>query len=547
MNDVAALVADNLDIWTGAIERKSGAGRGGGSKRISLYGIERLRALILDLAVRGKLVPQDAADEPAHKLLPGIEKERQRRLKAKEIKNSKGPAKPSSEPFELPSGWIWLPLWQTGNIFTGNSINAAVRSELAANSMGWPFVATKDVGYGFEPIDYDNGLIVDFDDQRFNIAKANSVFICAEGGSAGRKIAVSDRAIAFGNKLFANEPWPQINPRYVLCTYLSDFFFECFSREMTGIIGGISRAKFLALPFPLPPVEEQRRIVAKVDELMALCDELERESADALAAHQMLVGSLLATLVASTDAADLADNWLRLEEHFDTLMFDEESLSAFKAALIELALAGTLTSGGFGSYIKKSLSKLLTFGPKNGFSPRSVDIDTGIKSLSLSATTKGIFDGSHYKYVDIERPKADSELWLKRGDILVQRANSIDYVGVAALYEEEDNKFIYPDLMMKLRFSESVTPKFAALCLNSNPVREYLRSKASGTSGSMPKINQATLLGAEIPVPPVAEQHRIVAKVDELMVLCDALKGRLADAAEIRCHLADAIVERATA
>lgn len=189
MSDIAALVADNLDIWTGAIERKSGAGRGGG-KRISLYGIERLRALILDLAVRGKLVAQDPADEPAIKLLPSIEKERQRRLKAKEIKNAKGPAKPSGEPFGLPSGWLWLPLWQTGNIFTGNSINAAVRSELEANSEGWPFVATKDVGYGFEPIDYDNGLIVDFDDQRFNIARPNSVFICAEGGSAGRKMAV---------------------------------------------------------------------------------------------------------------------------------------------------------------------------------------------------------------------------------------------------------------------------------------------------------------------------------------------------------------------
>lgn len=547
MSDIAALVADNLDIWTGAIERKSGVGRGGGGKRISLYGIERLRTLILDLAVRGKLLPQDPADEPAIKLLPGIEKERQRRLKAKEIKNSKGPAKPSSEPFDLPSGWVWLPLWQTGNIFTGNSINAALRSELESNGEGWPFVATKDVGYGFEPIDYHNGLVVSFDDQRFNIAQPNAVFICAEGGSAGRKMAVSDRAIAFGNKLIANEPWPQIEPRYVLCTYLSGFFFECFSREMTGIIGGISRAKFLALPFPLPPLSEQRRIVAKVDELMALCDTLERESADALTAHQALVETLLATLVNSADAADLAANWARLENHFDALFTTEASVGALKSAFVELALTGALTSAMPSAFIKRPLSQLLTFGPKNGFSPRSVEHDTGIKSLSLSATTRGQFDGSHYKYVDIEQPGASSELWLKSGDILVQRANSIDYVGVAALYDGPDNQFIYPDLMMKLRFSPKIDPKYAVMCLNSKPVREYLRSKASGTSGSMPKINQAILRDAQIPLPDPGEQHRIVAKVDELMALCDALKARLADAAETRRHLADAITERAAA
>ena len=139
--------------------------------------------------------------------------ERQRRFEAGEIKNAKGPSNPSSEPFHLPSRWVWLPLWQTGNIFTGNSINSSLRAELETNVEGRPFVATKDIGYGFDPIDYDNGLTVTLDDQRFNAAGPNSVFICAEGGSAGRKMAISDREISFGNKLIANEPWSQIVPR----------------------------------------------------------------------------------------------------------------------------------------------------------------------------------------------------------------------------------------------------------------------------------------------------------------------------------------------
>lgn len=546
MSDIAALVADNLEIWTTAFERKGGSGRGS-PKKVNLYGVERLRALILELALRGKLVPQDPADEPAAKLLPKMAKERERRINAKEIKKAKLPVSVDTEPFALPPGWTWIPMGQTGNIFTGNSVNSKVRSELESNAMGRPYVATKDIGYGLDPIVYENGLLTAENDRRFVVAKPSTVFICAEGGSAGRKIAISDREITFGNKLIANETWSSIEPRFVLFTYLSDFFFAQFSGQMTGIIGGISRAKFLALPFPLAPLEEQRRIVAKVDELMALCNSLEQESEDALTAHQTLVETLLASLTTSMDAADLASNWARLEKHFDTLFITEASVESLEATLVELALDGSLTSAAPFAFAKRRLSTVLEFGPKNGYSPRSVEHDTGTKSLSLSATTRGEFDGSHTKNVDTEPPAPNSELWLKTGDVLVQRANSIEHVGVAALYDGPDNQFIYPDLMMKLRFSEEIDPRFAVMCLNSKSVREYLRSKASGTSGSMPKINQGTLRGAEFPVPDMVEQRRIIAKVDELMSLCSSLKSQLAVASETQRHLADAITNEAAA
>ena len=115
MSDIAALVADNLDIWTGAIERKSGAGRGGGSKRISLYGIERLRALILDLAVRGKLVPQDVADEPAAEILKCVKSERARLAAAPQTKEGNPVLAPSERPFDIPSSYHWTDLMQITN------------------------------------------------------------------------------------------------------------------------------------------------------------------------------------------------------------------------------------------------------------------------------------------------------------------------------------------------------------------------------------------------------------------------------------------------
>jgi hypothetical protein len=99
---------------------------------------------------------------------------------------------------------------------------------------------------------------------------------------------------------------------------------------------------FLRVNFPIPPLAEQHRIVAKVDELMALCDRLEAEQTDAGAAHAKLVATLLGTLTQSADAADLAANWQRLAEHFDTLFTTEASLDALKQTILQLAVMGKL-------------------------------------------------------------------------------------------------------------------------------------------------------------------------------------------------------------
>ena len=256
--------------------------------------VPRLRRFIFDVAVRGKLVPQDVGAEPASELLKNIEVERKARIANGEIRRERLLARVDVEPFEVPDGWAWLPLGDTGNIFSGNSINATTREKFSKTKTGRPFIATKDVGYGLDLIDYDNELLVPASDGRFKIARAQSVLICAEGGSAGRKIGMTDRDICFGNKLFANETWSVVVPKFVMFVYLSGFFYERFAAEMTGIISGISINKFLQLPFPLPPFAEQQRIVAKVDELMPLCDRLETSLATVATTRLLLLDSLLA-------------------------------------------------------------------------------------------------------------------------------------------------------------------------------------------------------------------------------------------------------------
>ncbi|MES2443910.1 MAG: restriction endonuclease subunit S [Pseudomonadota bacterium] len=561
MTDLAELVAGNIDIWTGAIQRKSGAGRGGG-KRIGLYGIERLRALILDLAVRGKLVRQDAGDEPAAALLPKMAAERQRRIKAREIKAARGPTTPSSKPFDLPSGWVWLPLGQTGNIFTGNSINSSLRSELATNSEGRPFVATKDVGYGLDPVDYDNGLTVALDDQRFNVARPHSVFICAEGGSAGRKIAVSDREISFGNKLIANEPWSQIEPRYVLYTYLSDFFFDCFSKDMTGIIGGISRAKFLELPFPLPPLAEQRRIVAKVDELMALCDALERESADSITAHQGLVENLLATLVDSSDATDLSRQWARLEGHFDTLFTTDASIDALKKRILDLAVRGKLVQQDAEDEEATVLLKKIKAWQAGKLARRKIRLPR----KPLKPIAEG--DAPFAMPKNWSAVRLGEIIYLQSGDGLTSaqmRPGDVPVFGGNGINGHHDAQNIFRETIVVGRVgfycgSIHVTPSAAWVTDNAFVTHfdetsihlEFLRLLLSATNlkedenaTAQPVISGSKVYPIAVGLPPLAEQRRIVAKVDALMALCDALKARVAEAAQTQRHLADAITQRA--
>lgn len=115
------------------------------------------------------------------------------------------------------------------------------------------------------------------------------------------------------------------------------------------------------------------------------------------------------------------------------------------------------------------------------------------------ATTSGIFDISQIKYVDIDVHK-DSYLWIKNGDILIQRSNSIEYVGVSAVYKGKNYKFIYPDLMMKIHPIENVLPDYLHAMLMSEDIRMYFRDNASGTSGSMPKIDQKIVMNARVPL-----------------------------------------------
>lgn len=270
----------------------------------------------------------------------------------------------------------------------------------------------------------------------------------------------------------------------------------------------LSGAAAKKLPFVIAPENEQQKISAKLDSLFA----------------------------------KLEESKIRLEKV-------PGLLKRFRQSVLLAASNGHLTEGwrSVRNVTKWKACKLIDViqaAPRNGYSPKGVSHETPIRNLTLSAVTKGYFAEDNFKFVDIDVP-ADSHLWLKSGDILIQRANSFEHVGVSALYSGEDDRYIYPDLMMKCRANETALPEFLHYSLLSEPVREYFRVNATGTSGNMPKINQKVVSSAPLNIPGIDEQREIVRRVESLFALADRVEQQYLAAKKRVDRLSQSILAKA--
>jgi type I restriction enzyme S subunit len=169
------------------------------------------------------------------------------------------------------------------------------------------------------------------------------------------------------------------------------------------------------------------------------------------------------------------------------------------------------------------LGEIILNPPRNGYSPKGVNYETGVKALRLGSITWGVFNPAEFKYIDEVIPK-NSDFWLKPNDILIQRSNSIDYVGVSAIYTGLPSEFIYPDLMMKLEVIKPLSIIFIHKAISTPLNREYYRKNAKGVQKTMPKITQGIVNNTLIPLPPLTEQQFIVERVEKLLSMVDALE-----------------------
>ncbi|AHV35870.1 hypothetical protein AI20_11915 [Aeromonas hydrophila YL17] len=579
------MITDHLDLWTAAVRPKSSAGRGSNSK-LELTGIKKLRELILELAVRGKLVPQDPSDEPASVLLERIAIEKARLVKEGKIKKPKAlPAISEEEkPFELPEGWTWQRLGSIGYTQTGGTPSKS-NPNFFGNDI--PFIKPGDISD--TSIVYDNeGLSTLGAEQLGRLAPSGSILmVCI--GTIGKCNKI-DKVCAFNQQINSITPYIEIYEFLHRC--LSSRYFQALAWENSSstTIAILNKGKWEALPVPLPPIFEQHRIVAKVDELMALCDQLEQRSESQLAAHQTLVETLLATLTDSCDVDELAQNWARLSTHFDILFTTEASIDALKQTILQLAVMGKLVPQDPSDEPASSLLERIAaekaqlvkekkikkekplsviredekpfelpqgwewerFGKifldlKYGTSQRSDYLIDGNPVLRIPNVAGGAISLDDLKFSKLSLTELN-DLALTEGDLLFIRSNgSLGIVGRCVVVDICLDGFAFAGYLVRSRMPKrDFCSHFISLAMDTSYVRNQIEQPIRSTSG-VKNINSTEISNLIIPVPPLLEQHRIVAKVNELMVICDQLKSRLQTSQQTQLALAESLVEGALA
>lgn len=524
-------------------------------------GIPKLRELILKLAMQGKLVQKDPNGSHVSELIRTIEAEKKRLVKERKIKAPKTlpEVTASDEPYSLPHGWQWVRLGAIGNIFNGNSINASEKESKYAGVEGLPYIATKDVGYGFDPLDYDNGICIPPDEEKFRIAHQGAVLICAEGGSAGKKCGLTDRDICFGNKLFANELYGQISSRFILYVYLSPAFRASFAAAMTGIIGGVSIAKFVEIPIPLPPLDEQHRIVAQIDRLMARCDALENlrneREEKRLATHAAALSQLFDT----TGNSSANDAWAFITQHFGDLYSVKENVNELRKAILQLAIAGRLTESTYPSTAPDSISKSSdkpfpipahwNWVPLQAISDQSRGITYGIVKMEGEPSHGGVFalrcsdvkyrelDLSSVRRVSTEVSDQYSRTVLKGGELLLNIRGTLG--GCAVVPENIAGYNIAREIAL-IPLNEKAYAEYILNVISSPYFTEATNKNLRGIAYK--GLNLGTLSNFLVPLPPKDEQMLIVEKVNHLLALCNVLESRIDTASCKQAEILSAVM-----
>ncbi len=584
------LITDHLDLWSGAVTSRSTAGRGRNGKN-ELTGIKKLRELILELAVRGKLVEQDPNDEPASVLLARIAEEKARLVKEGKIKRPKKLPEITGEekPFELPEGWQWERLDSLFTIVTDGDHQAPQKSET-----GTPFLVISNINMG--ALDFSECRKVPnsyYDQLDWTRKPKKGDILYTVTGSYGIPVKVNvDRSFCVQRHIAILKA-SQSTPTPFLQVVLGSTYAKKIAASIaTGIAQKtVPLTGLRKLPVALPPEVEQHRIVEKVDELMALCDRLEQQVGDQLEAHEVLVDTLIDALTRSADAAEVAESWRRIAEHFDTLFTTEASLEKLKQAILQLAVMGRLVeqdpndepasvlleriADEKARLVKEGKIKKLKSAPRIADTDKSFDIPDAwqwvrLESLALhseagwspkchdaprenqswavlkvSAVTWGEFRPGENKELPANLT-ARPEYEVQPSDFLISRANTSELVARSVVVPDgSPAKLMMSDKIIRFVFSKQVEPLYLNLFNNSPFARSYYLSVAGGTSSSMKNVSRAQIQALAVPLPPREEQMRIVQKVDELMALCDQLKARLVEAGETRNHLAEAVVEQA--
>ena len=554
-------------------------------------GVQKLRELILQLAVEGKLVSQNPNDETASALLERIRKEKDELVRQGKIKLTQVSLIEESEaPYGVPHSWAWTSLESVGlinprNEFEDGAPASFVPMNLVPQNYGERVKTEtrlwKEIKKGFTH--FAEGDVV--------LAKITP---CFQNGKAAVMRGLKNNIGAGTTELHVFRPIVQtIYPDYVLVYLKSpNFILEGIPR-MTGSAGQkrVPNDYFARNPFPLPPLEEQKRIVAKVDELMRLCDELEAQQQ---ARRESRVRLNNATLAPLKNAASLAPEELeqasaRLADNFDALYNSAETVSRLRSTILQLAVQGKLVPQDPHDEPASALLKKVKLEKEQLLRNKNIKKADDLPSIErdemeyqipktwhwarLADLCEFITDGTHQtpKYTESGRiflsaqnvkpfmfkpyiyrhvSEEDYQGYIKSRkpefeDILLTRVGA--GIGEAAVINIDIEFAFYVSIALIRPLKKYINPHYLTVWLNSPSGTQKSISNTYGKGMSQGNLNLGLIRKFVVSIPPLEEQKRIVAKVNQLMALCDELETKLRQAEEDSVRLMKAALQHVLA
>ncbi len=463
--------------------------------------IPELRHCIVQFAIRGLLTIQDANETV----------EAQLACAGKSAKDCSA----QRLPFDIPRNWASLAIGDVVKMFNGK----AFKKEEWATS-GLPIIRIQNLNNENAAFNYCASNV----EKRYRVF--NDDLLISWSGTPGTSFGafIWTRGDACLNQhIFRCEVTEGVFDLYFLRLAINARLDEMISHAQ-GAVGlrHITKGKLESIRLALPPIDEQKRIVAKVDELMGLCDQLEAEQAERQARHATLSRAALARFANSPTPTNL--------KYLFHNSFDIEP-DGIRRSVFSLAFSGKLVSTKDQNPLSSEISIEELVGRKNlknGLSVRPTEAKTRFRCLKLSALRDGLVDCSGGKPVSLTDVEAAPYL-IRKGDVFIVRGNgSKDFVGRAGRVHAEEESVIFPDLFIRVPLpTDQIMPEYFTLVWNSPTMRKRIKKLARTTSGIW-KINQGHVASLTLPLPPIAEQNRIVAKVDQLISLVDVLEQQLA-------------------
>lgn len=537
-------------------------------------GITRLRELILKFAMQGKLVAQNMNDESSKELIGQLEKEKKELIKQSKFQKI---TEPISEPYKLPKNWEWVYLGNiTLDIHYGYnaSSNESIKSvrllritDIQNDKVDWELVPGCEIN----------------ENQFSNYALKNGdILIARTGGTIGKSYLVSNLShkAVFASYLIRLKKLPSSYPPYIKAYLKSQLYWsQLYTSSMGTGQPNVNGSALKKLIVPLPPLEEQKRIVEKIEELMLLCDQLEKQRDRKNNLVSKINNAAINKLVEANDEQSLNNAWLFIQHQFETIFSDKKNVVDLKEVILNLAMRGKLVTNNSNDVPASELIIEIVKEKKQLIKDKIITnqrelpaITTNEKKFNLPYGWEWVRLNDYGIWKSGSTPSRSNSLfydgnipWVKSGEV---KQGKIKFTSetISELALEKCSLHINPigSVLIAMYGAnigetgvleiDAATNQAVCACKTYTPINNIflyylllsLKSNfiSQGAGAAQPNISREKIINTVVPLPPINEQKRIVEKIKNLFQLADLLESNIEESSKKQVQILNSVLAK---